>query len=74
MDYKGDFLRLLGHRITELRQERQMTIETLASQSGLDPGELADIEAGKIDIPITTIFHLANAFGLASDQFLDFLP
>lgn len=74
MDSQGDFLRLLGRRITELRQKRQMTIENLASASGLDPGELASIEGGRIDIPITTIFHLAGAFGLSPDQFLDFLP
>jgi transcriptional regulator with XRE-family HTH domain len=74
MDRQGDFLRLLGRRITELRQKRQLTIETLASATGLDPGELIAIEAGQIDIPITMILRLARAFDLAPDQFLDFLP
>ena len=32
MDYKGDVLRLLGRRIAELRQERQMTIDTLGGK------------------------------------------
>jgi transcriptional regulator with XRE-family HTH domain len=74
MDHKGDALRLLGRRITELRQERQMTIETLANRTGLDPTELAAMEAGRIDIPITTIFLLARTFGITPDQFLSFLP
>ena len=74
MDRQGDSLRLLGCRITELRQERQLTLETLASRTGLDPGILAAIEAGQLDIPITTIFRLARAFDLTPDQFLKFLP
>jgi transcriptional regulator with XRE-family HTH domain len=74
MDRQGDSLRLLGRRITELRQERQLTIETLASATGLDPRKLAAIEAGETDIPITTIFHLARAFGITPDKLVDFLP
>ena len=75
MDYnKGDALRLLGRRITQLRLERQMTIDALAARTGLDPIELTAIESGRIDIPITTIFLFSRAFGIAPDQFLDFLP
>lgn len=65
-------MRLLGRRITQLRHERQMTLDTLAARTGLDPTELAAIEDGLIDIPITTIFLLANAFGIGPDQFLDY--
>jgi transcriptional regulator with XRE-family HTH domain len=74
MDRQGDALRLLGRRIAELRQERQMTIDTLAARTGLDPTELAAMEDGRIDIPITTIFILSRAFGMTADQFLSFLP
>ena len=51
-----------------------MTLDTLAARTGLDPSELTAIEAGQIDIPITTIFLLAKSFGITADQFLDFLP
>jgi XRE family transcriptional regulator, fatty acid utilization regulator len=74
MDRQGDALRLLGRRIAELRQERQMTIDTLATRTGLDLTELAAMEAGRIDIPITTLFILSRAFGITADQFLSFLP
>jgi transcriptional regulator with XRE-family HTH domain len=74
MDGQGDALRLLGRRITELRQQRQMTLDTLAARTGIGPTELIAIEAGQIDIPITVIFLLAKAFGITADQFLDFLP
>ena len=74
MDHKGDALSLLGRRIAELRQERQMTIDTLSARTGLDPTELAAIEAGRSDIPITTIFLLSRAFGITADQLLSFLP
>lgn len=73
MDRQGDALRLLGRRITELRQQRQMTLDTLAARTGLDPSELSDIEAGRVDTPITTIFLLARAFGITADKLLDFL-
>ncbi|HEV2483852.1 MAG TPA: helix-turn-helix transcriptional regulator [Puia sp.] len=72
MDRQGDALRLLGRRITQLREQQQMTLDTLAARTGLDPSQLTAIEAGHIDIPITTIFLLAKAFGITADQFLDF--
>jgi transcriptional regulator with XRE-family HTH domain len=73
MERQGDPLRLLGRRITELRQERKMPLETLASLTGLDPGELAAIEAGEVDISLTMIHRLARAFGITPEQFLNFL-
>jgi plasmid maintenance system antidote protein VapI len=51
-----------------------MTLDALAAHAGLRPAELTAIEAGQIDIPITTIFRLAKAFGITADQFLDFPP
>lgn len=74
MDRQGDALHLLGRRITQLREQRQMTLDSLAARTGLDPSELTAIEAGQIDIPITTIFLLAKSFGITADQFLDFPP
>jgi transcriptional regulator with XRE-family HTH domain len=74
MDRQGDALHLLGRRIAQLREQRQMTLAALAARTGLEPAELTAIEAGQIDIPITTIFLLAKAFGITADQFLDFLP
>lgn len=74
MDRQGDALHLLGRRITQLREQRQMTLDTLAARTGLDPSELTAIEAGQKDISITTIFLLVKAFRISIDQFLDFLP
>lgn len=74
MDRQGDALRLLGRRITQLREQQQMTLDTLAAHTGLDPTELTAIEAGRIDIPITTLLLLVGAFGISMDQFLGFLP
>ncbi len=51
-----------------------MTIDTLAARTGLDPTELAALEAGRFDIPITIFFLLSRAFGITADQFLSFLP
>ncbi|HWB90655.1 MAG TPA: helix-turn-helix transcriptional regulator [Puia sp.] len=72
MDRQGDFLRLLGRRINELREERRLTIEALAMLTGLDPGDLAAMEAGKIDIQLTTIYRLARGLGITAGEFLNF--
>jgi transcriptional regulator with XRE-family HTH domain len=74
MDYKGDFLRLLGLRIAELRQQQQLTIENLALAAGLDPDELVAIEAGTVDIPLTTIVRLAGALGISPGKLVSFPP
>lgn len=66
-------MRLLGRRITTLREERKLTIELLAARAGLDPAELTAMEAGKIDIPLTTIYRLARELGITPGELLNFL-
>ena len=73
MDRQEDLLRLLGRRINKLREERELTIEALAVRAGLDPGELAAMEAGRIDIPLTMIYRLARELGITPGEFLNFL-
>jgi len=73
MDRQGDVLRLLGRRITELRKERLLMIDDLAARTGLDPGELAAMEAGQVDIPLTVLHRLARELGITFGEFLDFL-
>lgn len=73
MNGQGDALRLLGQQITKLRQEQRLSIEIVATRTDLDPGELLAIEAGEIDIQITTIFRLARALGVSPHDLLRFL-
>jgi transcriptional regulator with XRE-family HTH domain len=70
MDRQEDALREFGRRIGQLREQRGIGIGDLASRAGLDPRELAAIEAGHQDIPITTIFRLAEGLGVSPAELL----
>ena len=72
MDRQDPALRRLGGRITHLREQQQLTIPALATLSGLDPGDIAAMEAGNIDIHLTTIFTLARALGVTPRELLSF--
>ena len=70
MDRQEDALLKLGRQLTQLREAQQLTIPGLAALTGLDPRDIAAMEAGEIDIRITTIFILARALGVTPDKFL----
>lgn len=70
MDRHENALHKLGRRLSRLREERQLTIPALATLTGLDPRHIAAIEAGEIDLQITTILALARALGVKPDQLL----
>ncbi len=70
MDRQEDALLKLGRQLTHLRETRQLTIPELAALTGLEPRDIATMEAGEIDIRITTIFILAGALGVTPDKFL----
>jgi transcriptional regulator with XRE-family HTH domain len=72
MDRQDPALRRLGRRITHLREQHQLTISALATLTGLDPRDIAAIEAGDIDIHLTTIFAVARALGVTPQQLLNF--
>lgn len=72
-DRPGDALRQLGQQITKRRQEQQLSIEKVATLTGLDPGELIAIEAGELDIPLTTIFRLARTLEVTPQELLRYI-
>ena len=71
MDRQEDALRELGRRLRQLREERGLGIARLASLTGLNPDDIPAMEAGKVDIPLTTIFALAVALGVKPAQLLE---
>jgi transcriptional regulator with XRE-family HTH domain len=72
MDRQESALRRLGRRITQLREQQHLTIPGLAAGTGLDPRDIAAIEAGEIDIHLTTIFTLARALGVSPQELVIF--
>ena len=59
-----DMRKLVGDHCARLRKERGWTQEELAERSGLTQQYLSDLERGKRNPTIVTIFELAQALGV----------
>ena len=64
MDRLEESLRKLGQRLTYLREKQNFTVSELAARSGLEPGILEGIEAGRVDPTLIVIFALAEVLGV----------
>ena len=72
MDRREDeVLRKLGQRLTYLREKQNFTVSELAARSGLDPGMLEGIEAGRVDPMVVAIFALVEALGVSLGELVD---
>ena len=67
IDVKIDF----GNRIRELRIERKWTQDDLADKSNISVRNISDIENGKVDCHLTTLYLLANAFDISMAELLN---
>ena len=70
MDKQQDALRRLGRRLTELREQQHLTLTQLSTLTGLDSSEIAAIEAGEADPPVTTIIRLCRGLGVSTGELL----
>jgi transcriptional regulator with XRE-family HTH domain len=58
---------MIGRRIKQLRLERGMTQELLASTAGLTKGYLSKIENSRHSPPVSTLISLSRALGVSID-------
>ena len=65
-------MRRLGRRLRQLREEQGLSIAGLASLTGLEPNDISTMEAGELDIPLTTLVALARALGTTPAQLLTY--
>jgi transcriptional regulator with XRE-family HTH domain len=73
MDRSEKALRKFGQRLTELREQKELTIRDLARQSGLDARQIVRIEAGKVNLLFSTILGLARGLGVSPEELLETL-
>lgn len=73
MDRSEKVLRKFGRRLTELREQKELTIRELAKRSGLDARQIGRIEAGKVNILFSTILALARGLGITPEELLESL-
>jgi ribosome-binding protein aMBF1 (putative translation factor) len=60
MRTKEEIASQLGHKIRTLRVQKNMTMEELALESGMDYSQLSRIERGKINTSVYQIYTLAR--------------
>ncbi len=59
-----DMRKLVGRNVARLRREKGVTQEALAVRSGFSQQYLSDLERGKRNPSIVTIYELAQALGV----------
>ncbi len=61
----------LGSTITNLREEKNWSLEELAVTSGLESEFISDVEAGRKESTVLDIVALAKAFGVSTQALLE---
>jgi transcriptional regulator with XRE-family HTH domain len=60
-----DMRKLVGRNAARLRDEAGLTQEALAERSGLTQQYISDLERGKCNPTIVTLYELAQALGVS---------
>lgn len=70
--FDEDGLKLLAHRLKQLRSEKKITQEELAYRSELTLSQIARIETVKINPTVSTMFRIAKALDVSLSELFDF--
>ena len=66
----ADYLRELGRRVRDLRQQAGWTQEQLAKVTRLTRAYIVAVEGGKQNVSMDVVIRVANGLGVAPDQLL----
>jgi methanogenic corrinoid protein MtbC1/DNA-binding XRE family transcriptional regulator len=66
----ADYLRELGRRVRDLRQQAGWTQEQLAKVTHLTRAYIVAVEGGKQNVSMDVVIRVANGLGVAPDQLL----
>lgn len=61
---RSDLAIAMGERLQALRQRRELSLGALASRSGLGKGTLSELEAGRRNPTLETLFAVTTALGV----------
>ena len=61
----------MGNRVIELRKKHQLTLDQLASSSGVSRSMLSQIERGQANPTLTVTFRIAQAFNMSIGELVD---
>ena len=69
---KEEFLKRMGQKIRDLRNDRAWTLYDTEALTDIDSGDLSKIESGHTNSRIYTIYKTSRAFEISIDKLLDF--
>ena len=64
-------LRLIGERIRQIRKNKKFTQEKLAELSNLDPTYISEVENGKANYTVFTLFSICNSLEVRMSDVLE---
>ena len=64
----------LGRRLREARLGRGMSLRETASRAGISPSLLSQVETGKVQPSVTTLYAVVTCLDLSIDEVLDHQP
>lgn len=62
----------LGEHIRLLREEKGLSIRQFALQAGLEHPQLINIEKGRVDLKLSTIYKISNALDIELSKLFKF--
>ena len=64
-----DFLKRLGQKIRTVRHEKQMSLNQLSAQYGLEKSSISKLENGKSNSTVLTLWGLSEALNVPVERF-----
>ena len=64
------FANTVGEIITELRLDKNLSINKFAHEYGLDVGNTSRVEKGSIEVKLVTFWKIAEALGISPSSLL----
>lgn len=65
-----DFCTLIGHRIRDARNARNMSQSELAAKAGLNLPRISYVETGKTEMRISTFMAIIESLQISADEIL----
>jgi transcriptional regulator with XRE-family HTH domain len=70
MQRREEILRKFGKQVALLRKQKKLSVRELALAADLDYTRVQRIEAGKVNLLVTTIMSLAKGLDVSPDHLL----
>ena len=68
----ADLSKILGNRIRKLREERNISQQTLAEMCNIEKSNMARIEAGRTNPTLLTRYKISSALKISLAELVDF--